>query len=62
MPVRPPNLFQADMAKVKGCYTALYQRQEPTTPGILVPTHATPCRINYEVPMEGEAEAAVQRI
>ena len=60
--VRAPNPLLSDMEKVTGDYAVLYRQEDPTTPGIPVPTHFTPFRFNYDVSLEAEVEEAVWRL
>ena len=58
--VRAPKSSRKDMSKVMGDYAALYWKEDPTPPGKSVPTHVTPFRVNDNVPLEAEVEAAVR--
>ena len=59
---RSPIPLRADMAKFKGDYATLYQREKPTLLGRLIPTHVKPFRVDGDVSLEGEVEAAVLRL
>ena len=50
---RAQKSLQADMYKVTGDYTEMYQREEPTPPGRVVPTHVKPFGVNGGVKLEG---------
>ena len=43
---REPNPLRVNMTKVAGDYAALYRREEPTPPRILLLTHVTPFTTN----------------
>ena len=50
------------MVKVTGDYFELYQREDPTLPGRPVTTHVTPFRVNDDIPLDAEVEAAVRQL
>ena len=59
---RAHNPSGADMAKVTGDYAKIYQQGDPIPPGMPVPTHFTPSRVNDDIPLEAEVEASVRRL
>ena len=60
--VRSPNPSWEDVVKVTGDYEELYRNDESALPGITVPTHIKPFWLNYNFPLDGEVEAAVQQL
>ena len=59
---RQPNPSHADLEKVSGDNTALYQREKLSPLGRPVPTHVYPLQIDDGVSTEAEVDAAVYRL
>ena len=50
------------MEKVGGDFQNFYQREEPHPPGLPLATHTDLAKVNDDIPLEAEVEAAVSRL
>ena len=56
------NPSRTDMDKVKGDLQTLYQKEDPHPPGLTLATHVDPAKVNKNISLEAEVEAALRRL